>query len=62
MATLNTEWHGVAAGTQVKIIDRVKFMQTQDCVVVERVDGEGFPTPYGYSDKRAIIAVEYVTA
>jgi hypothetical protein len=46
-AIFNSDWHGVSAGTKVRIRSSYRDVQDNEIFVVERVDGQLLPSPYG---------------
>lgn len=60
MAHLNTDWHGVPAGTEVEIIRKSPDKRNY---FVRRVDGKKLPSPF-VDDGVAVadIAVEFIDA
>jgi hypothetical protein len=59
LATLNTEWHGVPAGTRLILHTTYRDVQENEIAVVSRTDGEELPGPWG-PGYRTNVAIEFI--
>lgn len=59
-ATLNTDWHGVPAGTALIVHDISPDIQGTQIAKVEREDGADLPGPFD-KGPRGWIAAEFLT-
>lgn len=58
---LNTDWHGVPAGTALTIIERVVQVNGGNCFRVSRADGLDLPGPFETTTSVALVGEEFVS-
>lgn len=56
---LNTEWHDVPAGTELRVIRQYTAINKAQTYVVERLDGRQLPGLFGY-DRYGDIDIEFI--
>jgi hypothetical protein len=57
---LHTEWHGISAGTRVRIIRVGKDWQGCEIAAVEREDGGLLPLPSGGEGRVSVVANNFI--